>query len=162
VLLCGVVAYAFVAGDRLSGVVAAVGAAGIATAALALTLRWPHVLPLGIVGIGASYAVFVALRGGTVDTRAPFVAAAIFAAAETGFWSLEPSSARATREVTVRRVGLIAGASLAAALGGSILLVVSAGTSGGVALEAAGVAAAVAAAGVVAALAARAGGSGPD
>lgn len=139
---------------------AGVGAAGIATAALALTLRWPRVLPLGIVGVGASYAVFVALRIDTVDTRAPFVAAAIFAAAETGFWSLEPSTARATREITVRRVGLIAGTSLGAALAGSVLLVISAGTSGGVALEAAGVAAAVTAVGVVATLAARAGGSG--
>jgi hypothetical protein len=157
-----VVAYAFAAGDRLSGVVAGVGAAGLATAALALALRWPRVLPLGIVGVGASYAVFVALRADTVDSRAPFVAAAIFAAAETGFWSVEPSSARAAREVTVRRVGLIAGTSLATALAGSVLLVVSAGTSGGLALEAAGVAAAVTAAGVVAALAARAGGSGSD
>lgn len=156
------VVYAFVAGDRLSVVVAGVGAAGISTAALALTFRWPRVLPLGIVGVGASYAIFVALGGHSVDTRAPFVAAAVFAAAETGFWSVEPSSTRAARAVAVRRVALIAAASLVTALAGSVLLVVSAGASGGVALEAAGVAAAVSAAGVVAALAARAGRPGPD
>lgn len=156
------VVYAFVAGDRLSGLVAGVGAAGIAVAGLALTLRWPRVLPLGIVGVGASYAAFAVLGGPSVDGRAPFVAAAVFAAAETGFWSVEPSSARAPRVITVRRVGLIAAASLATALAGSVLLVVSAGTSGGVALEAAGVAAAVTAAGVVAALAARAGRPGSD
>lgn len=154
------VAYSVAAGDRLSHVVAGVGTAGIVTAAFAMAFRWPRVLPLGIVGVGASYATFLALRGGTVDTRAPFVAAGIFAAAETGFWSVEPLRARATREATLRRIVLIVASSLVAALAGSVLLVVSAGASGGVALEAAGVAAAVLAAAVVAVLAARAGGPG--
>ncbi|HSP71716.1 MAG TPA: hypothetical protein VLN26_05055, partial [Gaiellaceae bacterium] len=140
-------------------VVAGVGAAGALTAAVALVLRRPSVFPIGIVGVGAGYAVFLALRHGTVDTRAPFVAAAIFAAAETGFWSVEPLAARATRPATVRRALLIAGSALFAALAGSVMLVISSGVRGGVPLEAVGVAAAVATAAVVAVVAARAGGS---
>lgn len=153
------VAYSTAAGDRLPQVVAGVGAAGALIAALALVLRRPTVFPVGIVAVGAGYAVFLALRHGTVDTRAPFVAAAIFAAAETGFWSVEPLAARATRQATVRRALLIAGSALAAALAGSVLLVISSGVRGGVALEAVGVAAAVATAAVVAVVAARAGGA---
>ena len=153
------VAYAVAAGERLPQVVAGVGAAGALTAAVALVLRRPSVLPIGIVGVGAAYGVFLGLRHGTVDTRAPFVAAAIFAAAETGFWSVEPLAARATGQATVRRALLIAGSALLAALAGSVLLVISSGVNGGVALEAVGVAAAVGTAAVVAVVAARAGGS---
>lgn len=156
------VAYAVAVGERLPQVVAGVGAAGALTAAVALVLRRPSVFPIGIVGVGAAYAVFLALRHGTVDTRAPFVAAAIFAAAETGFWSVEPLAARATGQATVRRTLLIAGSALLVALAGSMVLVISSGVSGGVALEAVGVAAAAGTAAVVAVVAARAGGSRPS
>jgi hypothetical protein len=154
-----VVVYSTAAGDRLTQVVAGVGAAGALTAAVALVLRRPSVFPVGIVGVGAGYAVFLALDDGAVDMRAPFVAAAIFAAAETGFWSVEPRAARPTRQATVRRTLLVAGSLLFAALAGSVLLVISSGVSGGVALEAVGVAAAVATAAVVAVVTARVGGS---
>ncbi len=156
------VAYAVAVGERLPQVVAGVGAAGALTAAVALVLRRPSVFAIGIVGVGAAYAVFLALRHGTVDTRAPFVAAAIFAAAETGFWSVEPLAARATGQATVRRTLLIAGSALLVALAGSMVLVISSGVSGGVALEAVGVAAAAGTAAVVAVVAARAGGSRPS
>src|SRR5439155_12961262 len=75
-LLAGVAAYSALAGDRLVQVVAGLGAAGCALVALALALRQAFLLAWGIAGVGAGYAVFLSLRSGTVDSRAPFVAAA--------------------------------------------------------------------------------------
>jgi len=148
--------YAVAAGDRLPEVVAGVGAAGIAAAALALAAGWPRVLPVGLVGVGAAYSVFLGLHSGSVDTRAPLVAAALFAAAEAGFWSLEPQGAHETRASIARRLLVIGATALATALVGALVLVIAAGVRGGVALEAAGVGAAVLASAAVALLAARA------
>jgi hypothetical protein len=133
--------------------VAGVGAAGLALAALALIGRWPQVLPWGLAGVAAAYALYLALRPGTVDPRAPMVAAAFFGAAELGFWSLEPHVAPAERTVVMRRLALIGGSALGTALLASLVLVVAASASGGVLLEAVGVVAAVATLGVVAVLA---------
>jgi hypothetical protein len=148
--------YAVAAGGRLPEVVAGLGAAGIAAAALALAAGWPQVLPVGLVGVGAGYSVFLGLHSGAIDTRAPLVAAALFAAAEAGFWSLEPQGAHETRASIVRRLLLIGATALATAFVGALMLVIAAGVAGGIALEAAGVAAAVLAAALVAVLAARA------
>lgn len=135
------------------------GAAGLALTAAALIGRWPQVLPWGLAGVGSAYAVYLALRPGSVDPRAPIVAAALFGAAELAFWSLEPHVARADRLVVGRRLALIGGAALGTALLASLVLVVAASASGGVVLEAVGVAAAVATLGVVALLTWRLGGS---
>jgi hypothetical protein len=109
-------------------------------------------LVLGIAGVGAAYAVFLGLRSGGVDANAPAVGAGLFVAAELGFWSLE----RTLRAVLVRRVLFIALSGLVSALVGSLILVASAGVSGGVGVEALGVVAAVAILGVIATLAVRA------
>ncbi len=106
--------------------------------------------------MGAAYALFVGLRTGSVDPRAPIVAAGLFVAAELGFWSLEPLDARPERIVLVRRLLFVVFAGLGAALVGSLLLVAAAGVSGGIALEAVGVLAAVLTLTLVAALASRA------
>jgi hypothetical protein len=82
-------------------------------------------------------------------------AAALFVAAELGFWSLEPRL-RAGAVVRVRRVLMIAMFALGSALVGSLILVASAGVGGGVGVEALGVLAAVAVLALIAALAARA------
>jgi hypothetical protein len=134
---------------------AGVGALGWTIAALGLLGRWPSLLPVGLAGVGAGYAVMLGLRTGSVDPRAPIVAALLFVAAELGFWSLEPSDARAEWIVLLGRLLLVVGAGLGAALIGSLLLVAAAGASGGVGLEAVGVLAAVLTLAVVAALAAR-------
>ncbi len=138
-------------------VVAGVGAAGWVAAAIAVAGRLPSVLPLGLAGVGAGYAVFVGLRTGTADSRAPFVGAAFFAAAELAFWSIEVRAGRSERVVVIRRLVLVTVGALGAALLGALLLVLAAGTSGGVGLEAIGVLAAVLALALVAGLAARAG-----
>jgi hypothetical protein len=140
-----IVVYATVAGDRLPQVVAGVGAAGCVLTAVALLGKWPSVLPVGLAGVGAAYGVYLSLRGGAVDTRAPAVAAALFLAAELGFTPV------VTRFGVVRLVG----AAFGAALIGSLLLVAATGAGGSVALEAAGVAAAVLTLAAIALLASR-------
>jgi hypothetical protein len=154
-----VLAYSTVAGDRLPHVVAAIGAAGWAVAAVAVAGRWSSLLPWGLAGVGAGYAVFVTLRTGTADPRAPFVCAGLFAAAELAFWSIEVRGGKSESAVVVRRLALLVVGALGAALIGALLLVLAAGTTGGVGLEAIGVLAAVLAVALVTLLAARAVGS---
>ena len=113
-------------------------------------------LPWGLAGVGASYAVFLSLRSGTADARAPLVGAAFFAAAELGFWSLEPVAGRSEVIVVVRRFAFVLVGSLATAVVGGLLLVLTAGVSAGLALEAIGVLAAVTTLALVALLTSRA------
>ena len=155
-MAAGVVAYSDVASDRLPAVVGGVGTAGGALMAFALATRWRTVFPFGIALVGASYTVFVAVRNGAVDGRAPAVAAALFAAAELGYWSLERSPSRSEGAVVLRRVAGLVGAAAVTALLGSLVLLLATGASGGVGLEAAGVAAAVISVAVIARLASRA------
>jgi hypothetical protein len=150
-----VLAYSATAGDRLPQVVAGVGTVGWAVTALALAGRWPSLLPWGFVGVGGGYAVFLGLREGTVDPRAPIVAAVLFAAAELGFWSVEPRQGWSEPSVLVRRIVFIGAGALGTALVGALLLVLVADTSGGVGFEAIGVGAAVLTLTIVAVLTAR-------
>jgi hypothetical protein len=152
----GVVAYSDVASDRLPEVVGVVGVAGGALMAFALFTRWRSVFPVGIALVGASYGAFLAIHNGAVDQWAPAVAAALFVAAELGFWSLERSPSRSERAVLLRRLAGLVGAAVVTALVGSLVLVVATGASGGVPLEAAGVGAAVLAVAAIARLASRA------
>jgi hypothetical protein len=150
-----VVVYAVAAGDRLWQVVLGVGAAGCALMAVALVARRRSAFPIGIAGVGAAYALFLSLRTGAVDARAPAVAAALFVAAELGFWSFGQTAARAERPVLVRRIaGLTTGAVLTA-LVGSLVLGLATGLEGSVALEAVGVAAATLTLAAIALLASR-------
>jgi hypothetical protein len=130
--------------------------AGGVLMAFALATRWRTVFPFGIALVGASYGAFLALRNGSVDGWAPAVAAALFVAAELGYWSLERSPSRSERTVVLRRLAGLAGAAVVTALVGSFVLVVATGAAGGVALEAAGVAAAILAVAFIARLASRA------
>jgi hypothetical protein len=157
----GVVVYSATAGARLPEVVAGIGAAGLVLVAVALAGRWHSVLPLGLVGVGSAYAVYLSLRSDTIDSRAPLVAAALFVAAESAYWSLERQEGRAERAVPARRIGAIAAGAFGTALVGGVLLVVAGGAGGGLALEAVGVVAAVLLLGVIAFLAGRAGSTQP-
>jgi hypothetical protein len=154
-LLGAIGVYSVVAGDRLVAAVAAIGGIGLFITALALVGRWATLLPWGFVGVGAAYAVFLALRTGTVDPRGPLVAAAFFAAAELSFWSIERRSWRSEGQVVVRRLALVASAGLATAIVGGLLLLVTSGRRIGIGQEAAGVAAAVLTLAIVASLARR-------
>ena len=124
-------------------VVPGVAAAGWTVAALALITRQPALLPLGLAGVGAAYALFLSLGRDAVDPRAPLVAAMLLLAAEFGFWSLEARDARSEGAALVRRLLLMAVVALGSGLVASLLLVAAADVSGGVGLEALGVLAAV-------------------
>lgn len=148
--------YAVAAGDRLREVVLATGAAGLVLMLGALVLRRPSPLPLGLALVAAAYGLYLSLHGGAVDEWAPGVAAALFAAAELGFWSLEPAQARAELAARTRRIAYLAVAALLTGLAGSLVLGLTTSAGGSVALEALGVAAATATIAAIALLASRA------
>jgi hypothetical protein len=143
VLLGVVVAYSALVGDRLVAVVTSIGCIGLSVTALGLVGRWATLLPWGFVGVGAGYAVFLSLRAGTVDARAPLLAAAFFVGVEFSFWSIDRRSWRGERQVVLRRVVLLSLAGLATAILGGLLLLVASVRGAGVGYEAAGVVGAV-------------------
>ena len=151
-LLGAVSAYSALDGDRLVAVVAALGGIGVLVMALALVGRWAALLPWGFVGVGAAYALFLSLRSGTLDDRAPIVAAAFFVAAELSFWSIERRSWHSERQVVVRRLALLVSAGLATAIVGGLLLLIASERRSGIGQETAGIVAAVLTLAVIAAL----------
>jgi hypothetical protein len=118
-----------------------------------LLLRVPAAIPAAMVVLGAEYAALLAVEDGALDGRAPVLAAALFAIAELGYWSLELRDAVADEPGTyLRRLGLLSGLTLGAlAVGELMLVLVDLSERGGIAIEAVGVAAAVAALAIVAA-----------
>jgi hypothetical protein len=112
-------------------------------------------LPVGITGVGAAYAVALSFRSGTVDPRAPFVAAGLFLAVECAYWSLGSSAGRPNRRTVGRRVLLACAGAIAAALVGALVLVAASDSTRGVGFEAVGVAAALAILLLVAAISSR-------
>ena len=151
-LLGSLGAYSALAGDRLVAVVAALGGIGGLVTALALAARWATLLPWGFVGVGAAYALFLSLRAGTLDARAPIVAAAFFVAAELSFWSIERRSWHSELQVVVRRLALLVSAALATAMVSGLLLLVASERRSGIGQETAGIVATVLTLAVIAAL----------
>jgi hypothetical protein len=151
-----VVAYSAIVGERLVAVVTAIGCLGLFVTAVALVGRWAALLPWGFVGVGAGYAVFLSLRAGAVDARAPLLAASFFLGAELSFWSIERRTWRSERQVVARRVALLLAAGLATAIIGGLLLLLTARRGTGIGYEATGVVAAVLTLAVIALLARRA------
>jgi hypothetical protein len=98
---------------------------------------------------GGEYAVFLRLRGGTVDSRAPFVAAGLIVVAELAFHVVSGRTGRAYSGVVVRSLLLRIGAAGAAAIVAGVVLVASGSVRSGLALEAVAVAAAAVAVGAV-------------
>jgi hypothetical protein len=135
--------------------VACVGAGGSALIAIAFVARRPSVFPVGLAGVGAAYAVYLSLRSGAVDPRAPAVAAALYVAAELGFWSFERAASHSERTVVVRRIASVAAGAIFTGLVGSLMLGLTTGVGGGLAVEAVGVAAAALTVATIAVLAAR-------
>jgi hypothetical protein len=136
-------------------VVTSIGCIGLVVTAVALLARWAGLLPWGFVGVGAGYAVFLSLRAGSVDARAPLLAAAFFIGTELSFWSIERRNWRSEGQVVARRVALLFSAGLATAIVGGLLLLLTSGRGIGIGYEAAGVVAAVLTLAVIALLARR-------
>jgi hypothetical protein len=147
--------YAAADASRLSQLVVAIGATGLALAVLGLLRPWGWLVTGAIAAAGAAYAVELSLGPRTIDAWAPLVAAALFVAAELGFWSIEPCTARPERAVVVRRLVFLAASAFVVALVGSVLLYATTGASGGIGFESLGVTAAVVALAIIAFLARR-------
>jgi hypothetical protein len=141
VLLGGLVAYPALATDRLVPLVVTVGLLGWAL--VVVGLRWPVLLGWGLCGFGAEYALYLRLRGGSVDSRAPAVAAALILVAELLYFAVRGGLEGADRALVGRVVGGTAAAVAGAALVADLLLVASGSAGGNLAFEAAGVLAAV-------------------
>lgn len=110
-----------------------------------LALRRPAGIPVGIFLLGCAYALRLVAEEDALDQRAAVLAAALFATAELGYWSLEVQGAVAEEAgAHLRRLAHLAGMALGAlALGILLLALVETVRAGGVAVEAVGVAAAV-------------------
>jgi hypothetical protein len=135
------------------------GAAAIAASAalaVALTLRAAILVPVAVLLVGAEYAALLGFEGEAIDLRAPLVAAALYAASELAYWSLELRGGVVDEAGTyLRRLALLAAFLLATvALGVGLLALVETVPTQGVALEVVGAAAAVGAVALLA-LAAR-------
>jgi len=131
---------------------ATAGALAMLVLAAGLLLRIPAVVPVAIVLLGIGYAASLAVEDDALDARAPAIAAALFAAAELGYWSLELRDAVADEAGGyLRRLSLLAGLTLGVLVLGQLLLaLVDVSERGGIAIEAIGVVAAVAALAIVA------------
>jgi hypothetical protein len=123
--------------------------------AVALAGRWPSLIGWALALFGAEYAVFLMLRGGSVDSRAPFVAAGLVIVAELSFAAVGRSSGRTESAVVVRSALAVAGAAAGAAIIGGVVLVAAGSVGSGLAFEAIAVAAATVAVAVVLRIAAR-------
>lgn len=153
--MAGVVVYAARATERFPSLVLALGVTGLILTVVGVVAGWSPLLTVGLVGVGAAYAVFLGLRPASVDPWAPFVAAAVFAGAELGFAALGPRLAQRGPKERARRVLVLAVGILGTSILGSALLLVGGEERSGVPLEAAGILAAVTLMAIVAGLAAK-------
>ena len=137
---------------------AAAGVAAAVVLAAGLALRFAPAVPVALVLLAGAYAALLGHEVDGLDTRAPVVAAALFAVAELAYWSLELRGAVADEPGTYLRRAALLAVMLAGvvAIGIVLLAVVEAVSAGGLAVELVGAAAAVAAVALVALAARRA------
>jgi hypothetical protein len=133
---------------------ATVLAAVLASALLAagLVLRQPLVIPVAILLLATPYVAILGFELDGLDTRAPLLAALLFAAAELAYWSLELRGTLADEPGTyLRRIALLAGLAMVTVAGGTVVLALAEQVPAeGPAFEIAGAAAAVGAIALVA------------
>lgn len=106
-------------------------------------------LAWGFAMFGAEYAVYLRLRGGAVDPRAPLVAAALLVAAELAFGAIAAEGGVRERSLLVSELVALLAAALATVAVAALVLVAAGSARSGVALEALGAAAAVGVLGIV-------------
>ena len=141
---------------------AAVGLVGLALLAGGLVVARPPLVAVGIAAVGASYIVSLGLDTDAIDRESPVYGAVFLLAAELAWWSLELRVSALPTPLLLRRVRILAGATLGALVAGAAVLASArVEPNGGLLLVAAGSAAAVGALFLVAALAGRAGKAGP-
>jgi hypothetical protein len=141
----GLTAYAAVVADRLGGLLALIGAVGVAVLVAALVLRLPALVAPALALLGAEYGCLFLVRGDTLDVRAPLYGAAFLVVAELAFAALELRAGTPEPGLVPRRVAVLVAATAGSVLVGMVVLAAAATPlDGGLALEAVGVAAAVA------------------
>jgi hypothetical protein len=125
--------------------------------AVGLVLRWPILIPAAVCVLATPYVAALGFEIDGIDTRAPLVAALLFAVAELAYWSLELRGTLADEPGTyLRRVALLAGLAVATIAGGTVVLaVVGAIAARGTAIDLLGAAAAIGAIALLALAAAR-------
>jgi hypothetical protein len=140
----GLTAYAAVDASRLGGLLAIVGALGVAVLVVALVVRIPALVTAALALLGAEYAGLFLVRGDTIDVRAPLYGAAFLVVAELAFAALELRAGTPEQGLVARRAAVLVGAAAAAVLVGLVVLAAAATPlDGGLGLEAVGIAAAV-------------------
>ena len=127
--------------ERLLGLGGVLAAAVLAGALAGL----PSLVPWVLAVLGGEYAAWFALRGGSVDTRAPVYAAGLLCVGELAYWALDRRTlARPDPELEWRRLGTTLLLAIASVGLGALLLGAAAVSLGrSVAIEALGVAGAV-------------------
>jgi hypothetical protein len=140
----GLAVYAALTAARVGAALGAVGGLAAVVLAVALVLRVPALVGVGLLVLGAEYAAYFGVRGHEVDSRAPLYGVAFLVVAELAYATLELRAGKAAREVTARRVAALALLALGSVAVGTLALAAAATPiGGGVGLEAVGVAAAV-------------------
>ncbi|HVW88822.1 MAG TPA: hypothetical protein VHC01_05090 [Gaiellaceae bacterium] len=137
-------------GDAVGTAGAVVGALGVPPLLAAVAFRLAPAIPWAVGLTGAGYAIGRAHHA-TVDGWAAVMGALLLLAAELAWWAAkEDRRIRTERKVVLRRAGLIAALTSAAALTGVVLVGAAAvSTPAGAALGIVGMAAAIGAVGVV-------------
>jgi hypothetical protein len=140
----GLGAYPALVSDGRERLVGSGGALALVVLAGALA-GLPSLVPWALLALGGEYAAWFALRGGSVDTRAPLYAAGLLCVAELAYWALDRRTlARAEGELEWRRLGTILLLAIASVGLGAVLLGAAAVSLGrSVAIEALGVVGAV-------------------
>jgi hypothetical protein len=147
--------YAAVAGDRIVSVVTTVGIVGCAVVGVGIVFRLAVLIGWGVALVGAAYATFLRLRGGSVDTNAIYVATGLVVACELAFAAIRRSGGTPDARLRIENLFTVFAVAVGAMLLGDVLLVASGTTGAGLALVIGGATAAVAAVAFVVRISAR-------
>ncbi len=144
-------AYPLTLGDRAPEWVLGVGLAGAGVGLLSAAFEIAGGIGLGVALLVGSYALAADELGSGLDERSLLWAAGLFLVAELLFLASElRSPASPVGALVLRRLGAVGGLALATVVAGAVLLALTGvGQAGGVAAQAAGVAAVAGAIGLL-------------
>jgi hypothetical protein len=125
----------------------------------AVVSGWSFGVAWALFGFGSQYALFLRLRGASVDTRSLFLAGALVLVAELAFRALLPVQGVPDRGVALRSFLTLVGSVLGAMLVAGVVLVAAGSVHSGLVFEALGVAGAALTLAAVVRVAARAKGT---
>jgi hypothetical protein len=138
-------AYSALAASRLGPGVAVLGLAALFVLAAGIWLGVPAAVAVSVAGLGTAWAVSAWTRGADAPAGTMLVAGAVVALAELAFAALDQVPVADEEELIARRLaGVAARAAGAIVLAALLLTALGLHASGGLALEAVGIAAAVA------------------